>query len=75
MQSEQYEAYGERLPGEQSTGRLAVSAIGRTGLIRIGQGVFWLLVLAIVLIRAGCFSAGQTAGFPALETPPQAITR
>jgi hypothetical protein len=54
MRYEKYDAYGEVLPdaarGRRETGRTASMVLAR-----VGQTVFWLLVVVIVSFRIICY--------------------
>jgi hypothetical protein len=63
---ENFDAYGERLPNSvRST--IEVSESRSAALSRIGQGIFWVLVVVIVLARVfyftgPVFQAGDAQG-------------
>jgi hypothetical protein len=73
MSSEKYDAYGEALPDASEGRREAATA--SVLLSRIGQVVFWLLVIAIVAARIIYYPASP--GFDAGNAPhlPLAVAR
>ncbi len=74
MPPDQFDAYGEAVPAAPDAAGAVSGARGRA-LGRVGQAVFWLLVIAVVLVRAGCFSAGLTVGFPDAPGAKQTTAR
>jgi hypothetical protein len=73
MSPEKYDAYGEALPEASGRRREATSASAL--LSRIGQVVFWLLVITIVAARIIYYPASP--GFDVGSAPhvPLAVTR
>ncbi|MGB3865435.1 MAG: hypothetical protein WBA29_07380 [Xanthobacteraceae bacterium] len=75
MPPEQFDAYGEAVPGAPNPAAATVPGARGRVLGRIGQAAFWLLVVTVVLIRAACFSTGLTVGFPDARGAPQTTSR
>jgi hypothetical protein len=73
MSSEKYDAYGEALPEAPARGREATSA--SVLLSRIGQAVFWLLVITIVAARIVYYPANPTFDVGGAPPVPLAVTR
>ena len=53
---ENFDAYGERLP-DSAVSTVEVAKSRSAAFARIGQGIFWAVVIAIVLARLFYFSA------------------
>lgn len=75
MPPDQFDAYGEAVPGAPNPAAATGSGARGRALGRIGQAAFWLLVIAVVLVRAGCFSAGLSVGFPDAPGATQTVAR
>jgi len=74
MLTEKFDAYGEVSPAAardaREAGRTASALLGR-----IGQVVFWLLVVVIVAARVIWYPATPAFDVGNASTPKQAITR
>ena len=72
MLTEKFDAYGEVLPAAARDGREA----GRTAVLgRVGQAVFWLLVVAVVAARVAWYPATPVFDASSASTPKHAVTR
>lgn len=74
MPPDQFDAYGEAVPGVPNPAAGTQAGARGRALGRAGQAGFWLLVIVVVLVRVGYFSAGLTVGFPDAPGAPQATT-
>jgi hypothetical protein len=74
MLTEKFDAYGEVLPAAprdgRETGRTASAVLGR-----VGQLVFWLLVIAVVAARVIWYPTTPAFDAGIASAPKQAITR
>jgi hypothetical protein len=71
MPTEKFDAYGEVLPEvEREAGRPASLILGR-----VGQSLFWLLVIVIVSARIIYFPASPRFEVGSASAPQQVITR
>jgi hypothetical protein len=73
MATEKFDAYGEVLPDASRGRRDAVSA--STALSRIGQYVFWLLVVVIVSVRILIYPATPAFDVGTATASKQTVTR
>ena len=73
MSSEKYDAYGEALPETPDGRREGTAASVLLG--RIGQAVFWLLVITIVAARIIYYPASPTFDVGSVPQVPFAVTR
>jgi hypothetical protein len=74
MLSEKFDAYGEALPQSERDKREAAKS-GSALLSRIGQAVFWLLVIAIVSARIIYYPVSPTFDVGAATDVKQAVAR
>jgi hypothetical protein len=74
MPTEKFDAYGEVLPdascGKREAGRAASSALGR-----VGQYLFWLLVVVIVSARILMYPATPAFEVGSATASKQTVTR
>jgi hypothetical protein len=74
MLTEKFDAYGEVLPaaarGGREAGRTASAVLGR-----VGQAVFWLLVVAVVAARVVWYPATPAFDVGSASTPKHTVTR
>lgn len=73
MSSEKYDAYGEALPDAPDDRREGTSA--SVLLSRIGQAVFWLLVITIVAARIIYYPASPAFEAGSAKGQPQSVPR
>ena len=73
MSSDKYDAYGEALPDAADDRREGTA--GSVLLGRIGQAVFWLLVITIVAARIIYYPAGPTFEVGSAGHLPPAVTQ
>jgi hypothetical protein len=73
MSSEKYDAYGEALPDAPDRRREGSAASVLLG--RIGQAVFWLLVITIVAARIIYYPASPAFDVGSTRDLPQSVAR
>jgi hypothetical protein len=74
MPTEKFDAYGEELP-DAARGKREAGAAASTALGRIGQYVFWLLVVVIVSVRILMYPAAPAFEVGSASAPKQTVTR
>ena len=74
MLTEKFDAYGEALPDAARDGREAANGTSRI-LGRVGQYVFWLLVLVIVSARVIYYPAAPAFEVGSATELKQTVTR
>jgi hypothetical protein len=74
MPTEKFDAYGEELPGA-ARGKREAGGAASTALGRIGQYVFWLLVVVIVSVRILMYPAAPAFEVGSASAPKQTVTR
>lgn len=74
MLTEKFDAYGEVSPAAARDAREACRTASAM-LGRVGQLVFWLLVIVIIVARVIWYPATPTFDVGSASTPKQAITR
>jgi hypothetical protein len=74
MRTDQFDAYGEVLP-DAARGKREAARSASGVLSRVGQYVFWLLVVIIVSARIVYYSAGPAFDVGSASDPKHAVTR
>lgn len=74
MPTEKFDAYGEELP-DAARGKREAGGAASTALGRIGQYVFWLLVVVIVSVRILMYPAAPAFEVGSASAPKQTLTR
>lgn len=74
MPTEKFDAYGEQLPDAARSKRQAVNTASVV-LGRVGQAVFWLLVVVIVSFRIICYPSVPAFEVGSASDVRQAVTR
>jgi hypothetical protein len=74
MPTEKFDAYGEALP-DAARGKREAGGAASTALGRIGQYVFWLLVVVIVSVRILMYPAAPAFEVGSASAPKQIVTR
>jgi hypothetical protein len=69
-----FDAYGERL-ADSAHGTIEVAKSRSTALSRIGQGIFWAVVIVIVLARLFYFSAPPVFEMHGVQHPTSRASR
>jgi hypothetical protein len=74
MRTEKFDAYGEVLP-QAARGKREAAKSASALLSRIGQAVFWLLVIAIVSARIIYYPATPAFEVGSATDPKQTVAR
>jgi hypothetical protein len=74
MLVDKFDAYGEELP-DAARGKREAGGAGSTALSRVGQYVFWLLVVVIVSVRILMYPAAPAFDVGSAAAPKQTVTR